>query len=102
MWRLGARLLESWTLSPDLAEVVRTVDAPWDHPKCDPAIYALHDADLVARMAGFRVGTWDLLAEPRDDVVGKVGLPGEILESSIAAISNLVKVQYGKVKADAA
>lgn len=71
-------------------------------PSATPAIYALHYADLVARMAGFRVGTWDLLTEPRDDVVGKFGLPGKILESSIAAITNLVKVQYGNVPADAA
>ncbi|MFQ3587085.1 MAG: HDOD domain-containing protein [Fimbriimonadaceae bacterium] len=102
MWRLGVKLLESWALSPDFAEVMRKLEAPWDHPDCDPAIYALHYADLIARMAGFRVGIWDLVAEPRNDVVAKVGLPGEVLESSIAAITHLVKVQYRKIAADAA
>jgi putative nucleotidyltransferase with HDIG domain len=91
---VGARLAETWKLPPSLVECIRYHHEPEDVAAAQPAVDAVHLADVVALLLGVGGGDDGLSYRASAQALGRHGLVESDLENAGAeAIGELRSVQ---------
>lgn len=94
---LSEALFKSWRLPDEFVDAVKYLRRPWDHPEKEPAIYAVHYANLLASASGFGKCEWSLIKEPTPEVAQSIGLSSQELQHAIGIITQIVNDQCDSV-----